>query len=41
MSYLLDNAAPETAGRFGGLEACHDQATFRSCQAWGWGKARA
>jgi hypothetical protein len=27
--YLLDNSSPETEGRFGGLEACFDEATFR------------
>ena len=38
MSYLLDNAAQETGGRFAGLAACYDQATFRYLSRWGWGK---
>ena len=38
MSYLLDNAAPETGGRFSGLEACYDQATFRYLSGLGLGK---
>ena len=38
MSYLLDNAAPETGGRFGGLEACYDEATFRYLSALGLGQ---
>lgn len=33
--YLLDNAAPETHGRFSGLEACYDQSTFHHLSTLG------
>ena len=35
MTYVLDNAAPETGGRFAGLEACFDETTFRYLNALG------
>jgi Methyltransferase domain len=35
--YLLDNLDPETGGRFGGLEACFDETTFRHLKALGVG----
>jgi hypothetical protein len=28
VTYLLDNLAPETGGRFAGLEACFDETTL-------------
>jgi SAM-dependent methyltransferase len=37
-SYLLDNAAPQAGGRFAGLEACYDQATFGHLSALGLGE---
>jgi SAM-dependent methyltransferase len=36
-SYLLDNVAPQAGGRFAGLEACYDQATFGYLSALGLG----
>lgn len=33
--YLLDNAAPETGGRFSGLEECYDETTFAHLSALG------
>jgi hypothetical protein len=35
MTYLLDNLAAETQGRFAGLEACFDATTFRYLTALG------
>jgi SAM-dependent methyltransferase len=37
MTYLLDNVAAETQGRFAGLEACFDATTFRYLTALGIG----
>jgi len=37
-SYLLDNVAPESGGRFAGLEACYDQSTFDYLSALGPGE---
>ena len=37
-SYLFDNAAPEAAGRFAGLEACYDGSTFGYLSALGLGE---
>src|SRR5438552_635680 len=36
--YLLDNVAPETGGRFAGLEACYDESTFGYLSALGLGE---
>lgn len=35
--YLLDNVAPESGGRFAGLEACYDPSTFGYLSALGLG----
>jgi hypothetical protein len=35
VTYLLDNLAPATGGRFAGLEACFDETTFRPLTALG------
>jgi hypothetical protein len=37
-SYLLDNVAPQTGGRFAGLEACYDQSTFGYLSGLGLGE---
>jgi hypothetical protein len=37
-NYLLDNVAPETGGRFSGLEACYDETTFDYLSALGLGE---
>ena len=34
-SYLLDNASPQAAQRFAGLEACYDHSTFALLSALG------